>query len=308
MEINKKLPKFLVACCVSCSISYPAAAQQATALQPYIFQIDVSGVASINNNSWSVAGNSAGTSPNILSELKWKEQTGLGTKLSVSSSPFKHWSLNIAYQKTGTINGSATDKDYKADNRTEITYEGNFSAAKGYLQDWYTGIGYTFLCNSELICTVQLGYNNSNQLNYLLPADASTPADLSSTYKNTWKGIVIGGIADLPLGRITVSPGLQYRQLTYYAAGNWNLIQTFQHPLSFEHNAKGFSINPSLRVRYSITKNIGWFTSLNYEYFETGHGAETLYLRENGTANTRLNAAYRNGWSLQAGISVKSNK
>ncbi|NIG56713.1 hypothetical protein [Chitinophaga sp. Cy-1792] len=307
MEIEKRFLTYLVACCATCSIT-TARAQQATALRPYVIQAEVTGTATLGSNSWSVAGNSEGANPNVLSELKWKQQAGIGAGMNVMAYPLRHWLLYVSYLRTGTVSGTATDNDYAGDNRTRITYSGHFAANHGYMDEVYTGIGYTFLLK-KLVLTATGGYTATAQLNYLLPADAATPADLSSTYKNTWKGVAVGVFANISLEKkLQLIPGIAYYQQRYYAAGNWNLISAFSHPLSFAHNANGYGIRFQLQGRYACNHMFGVLAGATWHYAATGHGAETLYLKEGGTAGTRMNAAYTEALNLRAGIYVSCGK
>ncbi|ACU62822.1 hypothetical protein [Chitinophaga pinensis] len=302
MEIRQRLGKLLVACCAYGGCFTSVVAQQATPFKP-ILRADIAATGVRNHLIWSVAGNSQGTAPNIMSELEWYAQSGIGMKGSLTYQPFRRWFTTLSFSRAGYISGHATDNDYQEDDRQYPTFAGKFRADRGRIKELHGVVGFELYTSGRISWNIQTGYTEQHQLNYLLPADVLTPQDLRTTYFSKWSGMLINTAVQWQTSDNTLLRGtLAYSQLWYRAEADWNLIPSFQHPLSFLHVAKGYGLRPAV----AMEKRLLGFTAVQLElacdYRITGHGSEQLYLRNGGLAVTRLNSVKSRGWSLSIGV------
>ncbi|HEU4551319.1 MAG TPA: hypothetical protein VFS25_00730 [Chitinophaga sp.] len=291
---------FFLACCALCG---SAEAQQASSLQQPLLTGYIAAAGASTSVSWSVAGNSAGTSPNIMSELKWNHLKAAGAFVAVRLQPVRRWFAVVEYSRAGIFSGSATDHDYQEDDRQYPSYAGYFNAGKGHLQSFSSSLGRVIYRSAKSAYQVRAGYTSLQQQQYLLPADRFTPGDLHAYYRCSWQGIFLKVAATRQLwARTSLQPALAYHQLWYRAVADWNLIPSFQHPLSFRHTAQGFALQPSLGISRQLNKSAAVLLELVYDYRVTGHGKEALYLSTGETAVTRLNQAMCSSWTLRLGI------
>lgn len=302
MEIRHRLVKLLVACCAYCGCFTSAAAQQATPFKPAL-RVSIAATGVRNRLTWSVAGNSQGTAPNIMSELQWYAQSGVGMKGSLIYQPLRRWFTTMSFSRAGYTGGYATDNDYQEDDRQYPSFAGRFRADRGRVQELNGTVGFELYASGWLSWRVETGYTEQRQLNYLLPADVFTPQDLRSTYFSRWRGILLNTTLQWRMSANTsLMTALAYSQLWYRAEADWNLIPSFQHPLSFLHVAKGYALQPMVAIERRLSGSSSLHLELAYAYRITGHGAEQLYLRNGGLAVTRLNSVKSTGWSLSIGV------
>lgn len=255
----------------------------------------------VASSRWSIAGNSNGTNPNIYSELIWKNlqctnlQAGIGYQ-------YKQWGVRINYSESFTQSGDVTDTDYGADNRRQPVYEGAFQDNKGHQLQVDAALTCTFhLHGADL--TPMLGYVFNEQNLYVLPKQASDPANLRSTYNAKWQGLLTGVEALFTLGkRFDLTPSLYYYQLHYTADANWNLITQFQHPRSFSHKANGYALKPTLRLDYKLRPQLRIFLKGDYAYWNTGKGTDELFLTSGQVDYTQMNGARRQEGGVALGI------
>jgi hypothetical protein len=252
--------------------------------------------------SWSIAGNSAGQNPNIYSELQWKK---IGGQLLSTGLLWNIWSrvtLTADYSRVFISSGTVSDNDYGGDNRTSPLYNQLFNADKGYTQNWSVGAGYTVITNNSFSLIPYVGYGANKQSLHLLDRTGNFP-DLNSTYETDWKGPFVRVNAKLKLAnKLSLNSRLTYNQVNYNAKADWNLIQTFQHPVSYRHNAKGFGADGNAAVCYDITKNIALNIGGGYFTWQTGKGADELFLSSGATDKTQLNKVGQKGYRLFGGF------
>ncbi len=258
-----------------------------------------------DNLRWSIAGNIQGTTPNILSELKWKKLQSIVVGGEVKWNIWKGLMIDGYFSQSYIVAGKVTDTDYGEDNRTAPAYYGYFNSNKGGATSVRLMAGYALLLHKKITVTPWLGYTANSQSLYLLPNDANTPASLKSTYATTWNGAVAG--IDLKAhvaNKVFIQPSILYYQIKYTGKADWNLISIFQHPLSFKDVANGFSIQPSFKISYQFAKQASVYFTGEYFYWDTGKGTDDLYLSAGPTVPTQFNEAERNGFVAAAGISI----
>ncbi|QEM13198.1 hypothetical protein [Mucilaginibacter rubeus] len=253
---------------------------------------------------WSIAGNSNGQNPNVFSELKWTKLSGQSIGASLQWNVYQKFSVYADYTRQFITSGSVKDSDYSGDNRTGNTYNETFNAGKGHTQGWSLGIGYQLINNNWLKLTPYAGYSDNRQSLYLYD-DANRFPGLNSSYQTKWKGAFIKAIASFKLiEKLRFNSDITYNQVSYNALGNWNLITTFQHPVSYHHHANGYGLNMNGTLAYSISKLIAIQAGGGYLHWQTGNGTDELYLSSGEVDKTQMNGAFRNGFKVFGGVIV----
>ncbi|MDO6431042.1 hypothetical protein Q4E93_10615 [Flavitalea sp. BT771] len=244
---------------------------------------------------WSIAGNTQGANPNILSELKWKKLAGPTLEAAVKWKCWKSFELGSTFSHHFITSGSVTDMDYQGDNRTNRSYYGAFDANKGMSFSWRTTLGYPFHLSRLVTLTPSLGYALHRQSLYLLSSDQSgAAAGLKSTYATKYEGAVIGLRGDLHFSaRLSLEAALFYDIVHYRGRANWNLISTFRHPISFEDQANGYNLEGNVKLNYSLNGRWMFFLAAGILHSATGTGTDWLYLQTGQNIPTQFNGAVR---------------
>lgn len=251
---------------------------------------------------WSIAGNIAGGNPNIYSELKWKKVGGGYVSAALQWNVWNKILLTADYSRSFIRSGTVSDNDYSGDNRTNPVYNEIFDADKGYTQVWSAGAGYVLISGNNFSLIPYVGYGISRQSLHLLDQTGNLP-DLNSTYETDWKGPFVRANAILLLtDKFKLIANFTYNQVNYNAKANWNLIQTFQHPVSYRHNAKGFGIDGLAALSYDLTSNLTIQAGGGYFTWQTGKGVDELFLSSGGSDKTQLNGVDRKGYKLFGGL------
>ena len=205
------------------------------------------------------------------------------------------------YHHENIKSGSVNDMDYNGDNRTSPIYTGNFSDNKGYTASWFAGAGYVIFNNKLFSLIPYIGYGNNTQSLYIVDLTGQFPG-LNSIYQTHWNGGTVGVKSSLKIcTRLKAAATIVYNQINYSGEGNWNLINEFQHPVSYRHNAQGYGLSATAALNYNFTPNIALRISYAYFNWQTGTGNDFLYLSSGQTDKTRLNEVVRNGYGVFAG-------
>ncbi len=244
---------------------------------------------------WSIAGDVQGGSPNILSELIWKNLNGPYADMTATWTPWKGLSLQTSIAASFITSGKVSDTDYLNDNRKNSTFRGVFDSNKGTVNAYEALAGYRIFETNKINVTAYLGYGAARASLFLIGGP------LRSSYKTTWKGPIAQAEFQVKIGKhVSTEPVLAYHQLRYHAKANWNLVESFQHPVSFEHSAKGYQLSVGNRIRYHFNSRFSIAAGGDYLTGKTGNGIDKLYLSNNTIAYTQFNEAIRKRFS--AGI------
>lgn len=251
---------------------------------------------------WSISGNSRGESPNVYSELRWKHISGPSAGASLKWNIWKNFVFSASFQRTTISSGKVNDQDYAGDNRTGVIYNETFDSDKGNTAHYSGELGFVVFKNSRWKITPYAGYIGNHQNLYLLDHSGRFN-DLNSTYSARWKGVFIRIYTELKINeQLMINPVVQYNQLSYNARGNWNLIQAFQHPISYRHDANGYGIETALNAVYQISDDIAAFAGGSYFNWQTGNGNDILYLNSGEVRKTQLNGVFSEGFQVKGGL------
>lgn len=263
------------------------------------FKLTLSTASQKDDFNWSIAGNTKGTSPNILSELKWFNLRGQTINAAIETRVWKNMIVYASATRSATTRGEANDSDYESDNRTNRVYNADLKSNKGNTTEYKAIIGYSVVYKAFNIQPF-LGYGENKQLMYLLDDDIS---DLNTLYEAKWKGVLLGiSIKSPSIMKFNVEIKSTYQQLNYKALADWNLNDNFQHPISFKHLAKGFSYAGNVAFIYALNKTVQPFISLGFSSWQTGAGIDELYYKDGTIALTRLNEAERKSFNAGFGL------
>ncbi len=239
---------------------------------------------------WSIAGNMQGQNPNILSELIFKPVKSAGFFANGGFNIRRKFSINGYYNKLWTYDGEVTDFDYDGDNRTLPSTQLYLQSNKGSARSVGGRFNYHFFKTADFDISVGAGYDFTKQLYYL--TNDNDPL-LNSTYETKWKGpnLSLNGLYMYQF--FSIGTGITSRYLMYDAKANWNLIESFQHPVSFVHDAKGYGID----YRLSLGVQPANFIKLNlqglYSNWKTEYGVDKLYQADGAVIKARMNGAFR---------------
>lgn len=252
--------------------------------------------------NWSVAGNSSGTKPNILSELKWKGLKSQAVGMGLNWHLWRSFSLEAHVTQAFTQAGKVSYQDYQGDNRTNITYDGFFDAGRGHLNQYQAQLSYAIRLGKHHIIPYA-GYAINNQTLYLLGMVSQTGLDLTSTYQTNRKGLVTGMRATIRTGQhASLEPAFSYNWLDYHSHANWNIIRDFQHPVSFRQNAGGYGVEGSVKARFRLKPYWSVYLQGGYGYWTTDKGTDILYMGNGRTPVTQFNGAATASLSLGGGM------
>lgn len=262
------------------------------------------GYASADLN-WSIAGNSAGQSPNILSEVKWSGISGSIAQMDLKINLTKRWLLIGEFAKCFVKSGTSTDSDYHQDDRQSRTYYAELRSDEGDYNDFSALVGYQFINLAKVKLVAFAGYSESNENLFLLNQSdaASGEKSLRSTYQTSWKGPSVAVATNYSITpKLIAALTFTYSQLNYSAKADWNLIDAFKHPVSFKHDAKGFNVKTLFGVSYHVNEHFAIQLAGNYSNAQTGTGIDQLYLESGSTQVTQFNGAEKVTKSLTAGM------
>lgn len=254
---------------------------------------------------WSIAGSAAGTHPDIYSELVWKHLSGPSMAGAFRWKARCNFFLSGHFRSTFLLSGNVTDTDYQGDHRTLPSFSGVFDAGKGSVQAFRLAAGYGFPAGQKLRLWPQIGYGITSQRLYLLGDASQSGSAPDSRYRTDWKGWLAGLDMEWALcPRLSIIPSLYYHQQQYDATADWNLIDLFRHPVSFEDEARGFTLESAVRLRYRISHRWAIEGTAGYIHARTGTGSDRLYLADGRTMTTQFNGAVRKAYTVQLGATV----
>jgi hypothetical protein len=254
---------------------------------------------------WSVAGNLSGQSPNVLSEVKWQKLAGPVVSGGLNLRLFQRvYLLGELYSAT-VKRGLATDSDYGQDDRGGRTYYAKLNADEGFFRGGSLKIGYHLVDWRRLTIGLSAGYRQSQQELYLLDHPNEVPGErnLRSVYHTRWHGAAAAAnFRYRLLSHLTLSDEIIYGQSHYRATADWNLIDAFQHPVSFRQRARGFELQNALSCTYQFKPSYALLLTAMVARSETGSGIDDLYLESGTVQSTRLNGVSKQVKSIQLGL------
>ncbi|MGM9477711.1 hypothetical protein ACS5PU_14860 [Pedobacter sp. GSP4] len=284
---------------IASTLSHIASAQNTSPkwnIKPYVgYQL--------SKFDWSIAGNSSGTSPNVLSELIWDKLKGPAFGLDVKYNITERLHIKTLNQYGNISKGEAEDTDYADDNRQNAFYFDLLNADKGYLFNTDLQLSYTILKAEQFSLDPVIGLSYKGHKFYLLES-ANNPesAGLNSTYQTRYKGFNFGFEAAFKAKLFTVTAGILSGFYTYSAKANWNLIPSFVKPVSFTHDANSFALNGNVNLSIPLNKSLQLELDYKINHIKTYTGVDKAYFINKPTEETQFNGANFNQNTIALGV------
>jgi hypothetical protein len=265
------------------------------------FTLEAGNVWVKENFRWSIAGNAQGTSPNVFSELIYNPVWLHGAYAKANIHFLKRFTGSASYTRAAAFIGRGTDTDFGSDNRFNPTYTFSFTGNKGTANKLNTFLSYSFLQKHPIQLKAGLGYEQYWQRFYML--SKSIP-DLNTTYDARWNSGYASISGNLNLKKFYSEIFFTYHLLKYKGDGNWNLVEKFQHPLSFRQTANGWGIEGGLSLHYCIYKFLQLNGEANILRWKTDTGTDKAFLTDPSTVLTQFNGALRKSLGFSAGVTA----
>ncbi len=268
-----------------------------------------------DNLNWNIAGNTAGTGPNILSELQWTdlEIFELKTSMKYSMGPVH---IKGALDHGWIQDGRNQDSDYLGDDRTLEFSRSNNKADRGSVWDASLGAGYTKRIFYEetrygtgsIDITPMAGYSFHRQSLTMTdgfqtidtlndPPQLGPIANLDSKYKARWYGPWAGLGVALKINFLTISWTGEYHWAEYRGDLYWNLRGDLAQPKNGEDKANGSGVVNSLNIGYALSESWALNGAFDYQRWKTSAGTQTTFFADGSTEKTRLNEV---NWESEA--------
>lgn len=255
---------------------------------------------------WSVAGDINGENPNILSEIKFNDIIRMGMEIESKLEVLPVVGVNISVGRYYTLHGNGTDIDYAADNRTQETYRLGFLSKKGKMAVYRLGV--LFPVFRHEITTVSVGLSSifCEQSFFL---NSNKISDLNSVYspQKIGYGFIVSTFVNLSKD-YSISINVESRRIHYNATANWNLVEEFEHPISFRHKSTGFDIKTNLDISKSIAQWSELFVYIDHMFDKTGIGVDVLHQKGGIKTLTQFNGSKHQmamaglGWRIKFDI------
>ncbi|WP_170137798.1 omptin family outer membrane protease [Chitinophaga dinghuensis] len=269
-----------------------------------VVAVDLAGGYQVTNLRWSIAGRTNERAINVLSEVKWQGLTGPLVSGKIRLEPIKRIFVGGEVSKCFIKTGNATDTDYGENDRQLPTYHAQLDSDEGTTTAFQVFGGYTFLQRKRVKIAAFAGYGENTAFLFLFnrATEVAGQKNLRCTYNATWKGL-LGGLTGIykPTYWWCINGELSYCQMNYNAVADWNLIDAFQHPVSFKQRAKGFAVRLSLSSAFRLNRHLSLFIAGAYQQAETGTGTDELFLESGVVQISQFNGILTHGGNLALG-------
>ena len=229
---------------------------------------------------WNIAGNLAGTNPNIVSELSWNNIKshqfllgGIWTEDDYFLQVFGEYGIIYA--------GENQDSDYNFDNRKGEFSRSVNNAGKGHLMDAEINYGKDYFFSGKLKISPMLGYGFHRQhLRIYDGKQVIGSVDLSglnSLYQANWHGPQVGIGLNYKNNSNVVSFNYSFQNINFYGHTDWNLRSDLKHPKSMTQQGRG----SGTKISGSFEHAVSYFSSLSLvvsHYNYSAAGDHTFHL------------------------------
>jgi len=259
-------------------------------------------------------------SPNVLSELTWKDLRILEGRLrgGVSMGRGGHFlRLQGVFGGGPILDGENQDSDYLYDDRQGEFSRSNNQAGSGSVMDWTVGGGYEFRSGADRFRVRVLGGYGENEQNLRMTDGMQTVTSpglpplgpiegLHNRYETVWQGPWAGLELDLrPGGRFRLSASFEHHWVDYYAEAEWNLRTDFQQPKSFEHEASGTGIVAGIAVEYAFSNSWSIRLAGAWRDWRAEDGTDRVFFSSGSRVESPLNEVNWTSWGLALGVTLR---
>jgi len=263
---------------------------------------------STGDNKWNIAGNTSGTSPNVLSELEYMGLDSMVTEIYGGLLVGNRGVLTIGYGFGSMDGGTYRDSDYLSDNRQDMF---SLSTGKSKGEDlnslYYMRVDYKYRLytnqsqrgHGERYLDILFGYQKWHEdITFTdgvqeVGGTLGSFSGLNSRYVFDWTSVRVGLEGALPVhGGFTFKwSGIAIPYTKYEGEGIWNLRTDFEQDPSFKHEADwgyGMQTEASLIYRHvNLSVELGY----RYWYIKSGDGLDTTYFSNGTIGVTKFNEA-----------------
>lgn len=263
---------------------------------------------------WSISG--IGGTPNVLSELKWRDIEIATISAGASIYTRENWLVNFDMTYGRVFDGKNQDSDYFGNNRTSEFSRSNNDADKGDILDLSASIGYRWQLpteqqsaypNTELTPQIGLSYYSQNikAVNgfQTIPA-TGTFSGLDANYDATWFGPWLGLDSQFIFSRdFKLGASIEYHYAYYDASANWNLRTDFAHPESFTHEARGYGWIGNVEGQLRLYDDVSLSLSLNYQDWQADrNGIDKTFFSDGSSLKTGFNGVNWRSFGANIGL------
>jgi len=255
------------------------------------------------NFDWSIAGNSSGANPNILSEVIWQDLKGMQYGLDIEYEFMPKLGLKAIAQYSNVGKGMVTDTDYADDNRQRPFYEDRLNANKGNVFSLGLQANYEIWHFENLSLNPILGISYLHQRFYLLESETNpNSSGLNSTYTISNKGWDFGAAVGYHRKIFSLSATILGGFYTYAATASWNLIPSFVQPVSFTQDANSFRLQAIFNLSIPVTDKMRVELDYRVNQLNTQKGVDRTFYTNAPGEETQFNGASLKNNSLQLGL------
>lgn len=253
------------------------------------FDLSIGSSLSLSEFQWSIAGDINGENPNVLSELVYKNIIRSGVFFEGHYHMSNNFSVGVLIKKYYTIKGSGSDLDYLKDNRKSPSYELSFVSERGGEQVFNIQIMRKLIGNNDFKFFVGIFGGISNQV---LSMSSPKYVNLNSAYSARSHMIGAKSISVFKIAKsLELDLAISCRRNLYEGVGNWNLIEIFEHPVSFKHNSKGFDIKTQVVIKKQFSSISSVFLTAGGLVQSISKGIDKGYLATGRRPITQFNGA-----------------
>jgi hypothetical protein len=241
--------------------------------------------------NWNIAGNLQGTSPNIISELIWRDIKSKQLLLGGIWTEGDYF-LQASGEYGRVYSGENQDSDYRLDDREDERSRSVNNAGKGYMVDLDLNYGKSHVISPKLKVDTSIGYSTHRQHLKMYDGNqviGSASLDgLDSLYQSNWSGPQASADINYKSNNNIYSLGYTYQDIDLNGHTNWNLRSDLKHPVSMTQTGSG----KGEKITASYERAVSDFSSLSlvlsrYDYSATG--IHTFHLLSSNSSQ-KLNA------------------
>ena len=262
------------------------------AIDKWDYKLDLDYGMRYDQLSWNIAGNLAGTGPNVISELKWSNVGFHQTRLGFRFIGDDRWYVKGYTSNGWGFTGSNQDSDYNDDNRTSEFSRSTADADRSSAEDFSIALGQQIRIDERIGITPLVGFSNHRQ-HFTMTNGQQTVCDpcsnglgpipgLNSSFKTHWRGPWLG----LDLRMATAKRWTTYAELEYH----YSYYDAKASDFSMEQSARGRGTHMGLGLSYALSTPNSFFNiGFKQSRYATRAGTHNFYLANGTVASQRLN-------------------
>jgi len=292
----------------------------AMAIDNWEYKLDLEYGLRSDQLDWNIAGNLAGTGPNVISELTWSNVGFHEARLGFRFIGDQTWYLKGYTTQAWGFKGTNQDSDYNEDNRSSEYSRSSASSDRSNAEDFSIAIGQQIRIDNRIGITPLVGFSSHRQHftmtngSQTLCDSSGTPhncsnglgpiAGLNSSFTTHWRGPWLGvDLRFASANRWTTYAELEYHYSYYDAQAKWNLRSDLKQPKSQGQSARGTGTHIGLGLSYALTTPNSFLNfGLSQKQYSTNAGVHNFYLANGTVSSQRLNSVNWRSSSVTIGI------